>query len=466
MRAYTFTLVFDIGITLRAWAMKKRNVNGFMASVIAGVVLGLLPAIAAAQTVDDPVLGALQPFTRSASQLNMARAVSLLCRAGNRLSQRLQSDCNSLVGAAFAGNGNVRSAILRVTPDDASIQAGASLNRGRFQAPNGQSGGFSNGGASSYTGFTRVALMGIDAEDEDLDARWSVYAQAQNNRVSHRDGGEQAAYVDRTRSLTLGIDGSVHPRFTVGAALRLGTSDLNLLNSRGGNSSDQRGFSVYANYSSEGAFYLDSIISSNRRSVDQVRLIGYSLGSVTVAQRFSSSFDVRTVNAALRAGWNLNRGAWQINPYLGIDRDQNSVDAYQEDAGANGDGNGAGWAVAVDAQKSSASSARLGTRFAYAMSTGNGVLLPFVDLRLVRVFSAKENAVQTRFLGDLSEQRGLALARWRQFTDPQDRQFAELNVGLSAQFAEGWSGFVRYQTSLAQSGFSEYEYALGARFEF
>ena len=82
--------------------------------------LALLLAMAApahAQSVGD-VLG---QFASTGPTQETARAIATLCPAGNRLSARLQSDCNSLVGAAFQNNTQVRNALIAITADNATV---------------------------------------------------------------------------------------------------------------------------------------------------------------------------------------------------------------------------------------------------------------------------------------------------------------------------------------------------------
>jgi hypothetical protein len=50
-----------------------------------------------------------------------ARAIATLCPAGNRLTARLQADCNNPVGAAFPNNPQVRNALAAITADNATV---------------------------------------------------------------------------------------------------------------------------------------------------------------------------------------------------------------------------------------------------------------------------------------------------------------------------------------------------------
>ena len=74
---------------------------------------------------------ALLPFTVSDSQRELARAIGTLCLPGNRLTRRLQTDCNNLVGGAFAGDGGVRQAIESIVGDNVTATIDSSMV-GRF----------------------------------------------------------------------------------------------------------------------------------------------------------------------------------------------------------------------------------------------------------------------------------------------------------------------------------------------
>ncbi len=417
-----------------------------------------------AQSVTDRVLEALRPSAPTNSRLATAAAIATLCPAGNRLNARLQSDCNTLVGSAFQSVAGVADAVGRITPDDSSIQAGGTQNRALMDVSSQRLGGFRGDQAAALAHQPGILSL-RHAMGDGLDSQWSVFAQFDWRNTEHDDGGDQAGFDHDSRTGTIGIDGSFGEQFNLGFAVNAGSGDVDLSRTRGGQEYDQRGFSLYGNFAATESFYIDGIVSRSKRDIDQTRNIAYSLGTTAVRQIFRSRYDTDATNIALRFGWNLGQDAWQINPYLGIDRDSADVDGYREDAGALANDNGAGWAVGVNSQKYSATTGRAGLRLAYAMSTGSGVILPFVDLRWANVFSSDEKPAQVFFLGDTSTGSN-SIVVWQQFPDRQDESYAEINLGLSAQFADGISGFLRYQRAFAQDDFDTDQFGIGARIEF
>jgi outer membrane autotransporter protein len=453
---------------------KEFRMKSISRASLAYCLLASLFPLAHAQSVTDRVLGALRPSAPTDSRLATATSIAILCPAGNRLTERLQADCNALVGAAFQSTAGVADALGRITPDDASIQAGGTQNRAlmdlssqRLSVFSKLSGAFTSGlSGDKFSASPESFYWQQAVGDEGLASRFSIYGQFDFRQSGHDDGGNQAGFDGDQRSATLGLDGALNEHFSVGAAISSGSGDLDLDRARGGQEYDQRGFSLYANYFSGESFYVDVLASRSTKDIDQLRLVAYNLGTTTtVNQAFRSSFDSTATNIAFRAGWNFARDAWQVNPYLGLDQERAEVDAYRENAGSNGTNAGGGWAVGVNEQDYKANAARLGIRLAYAISTGSGVVLPFVDVRYVSIFNSDEDPAQVFFLGDTSSGANSVVV-WDQFPDEQDDSFAELNVGLSAQFAEGFSGFLRYQTTLAQDRFDNKQFALGARFEF
>jgi len=86
------------------------------------ILLALTGAHAQAQ---NAAVDRLNQFAGSVAARENARAIGVLCFAGNRLTARLQDDCNSLVGNAFAANpatdNAVRTALASITADNATI---------------------------------------------------------------------------------------------------------------------------------------------------------------------------------------------------------------------------------------------------------------------------------------------------------------------------------------------------------
>lgn len=414
---------------------------------------------AAAQSA---VIDQLNRFTVSAPQRESARAIGVLCPAGNRLSARLQSDCNSLVGAAFANNDSVRNALANITPDNATIPIDRS-GLGKFNRLSGRIGQSGPGWGALVSADNSMVSLNLSSEDGS--SPWSGYVQARFD-ADERDASSNEDGFDRDgNALTLGVDRRLSPATHLGAALTFGRSELDYTGNSGTLDSDELGFNLYAGWQGDNGFYLDSLLGLSRRNLDQSRRIAYGLGATAVDQTFAASFDSSERLLALTAGFRVERNQWSFDPYARIEFVDANSDGYTETS-RNPTANGAGWAVQVAELDETFTRGVLGLRAAYAISGSNGVYLPYLDLSWISVSGLDAQAAQVRYVGDLSANANLAPLDFFMAADREDRSYGQVALGVSAQWASGWSGFFSFRKNFGDALLDTRELNAGLRMEF
>lgn len=429
-----------------------------------------MPGLAMAQSTPIDVLNR---FTDSGSQREVARAIGTLCPAGNRLSARLQQDCNSLVGAAFGNDASVRSAISRITPDNVrvAVDRGQLLRRSQNRAARGAAigaGKFPGGGMALGENWISSDGYSYASAGESF-GDWGFYATLEFNR-SERDASlNQDGFDGDGQSLTLGLDHRFDGGWVFGGSVLFGSSDVDFTAGSGDQEIDERGFNLHASWAGATGWYADSLLSFGQRETDQTRLIGYTLGSgnssVGVNQSYSADYDSDTRLIAVTLGRRFDQGSWSFDPYAMLESLQADVDAYDEIA-SSPDAAGAGWAVRVAEQEESFTRGTLGVRASWVLSGDNGVFLPFIDLGFVNVLNSDEADAFVRYTGDRSDAVGQQRLNFAMRADGEDDSYGRVAIGISAQFAEGRSGFVRYAQHFGEARYSVREFQLGGRFEF
>jgi outer membrane autotransporter protein len=424
----------------------------------------LLLAIAApahAQSVGD-VLG---QFADTGPTRETARAIATLCPAGNRLTARLQTDCNTLVGAAFQNNAQVRNALVAITADNATVPIDRSgLGRTQISSPLALTSLPSWAlAAREDDGLLSLALSGSDG-----DSPWSAYLQARFDTDERSNTGNEDGFDRDGRTLTLGVDRRIGASGYLGAALAFGQSELDYGRNSGELDTDERAFNLYAGWQAENGFHLDSLLSITRRDQEQLRLIAYGLDNSnanTANQRFSSAFDSDERLLALTAGFRFNRDNWTLDPYLRLESVDASSDGYAERP-SNADGNGGGWGVQVAELDETFTRTVIGLHSAWAISAANGVYVPYVDLSWVKVSGLDAEAARLRYTGDRSSTVGLSEVEFFMAADAEDDSYGSLGLGLSAQWANGWSGFLGYRQNIAEDRYEQRRVDLGLRMAF
>jgi uncharacterized protein with beta-barrel porin domain len=423
-------------------------------------IISLSLCAASANAQNAQVLDALNRFSGSnTTQRETNRAIAILCPGSGRLSARLQADCNALVGGAFAGNAAVRSAIAQLTADNAPLSANRTLGLSSvgWQAQAAAGIGGKIGGP-----IASLRLNWRSAVGDDNGWMWSAFGSADVVAKTRDVSANVDGFDDDSRGILLGIERTVTASSKLGLALRYRTGSLDFSANSGAQDTRDLGLDLLYTYQGESPWYFHALASAGNRNTEQTRLTRYTLdASTSVAQRFQADFDTTLRGASLGLGYVFARDQLSFTPYLQLERRTQKVDAYSESA-SDPNGNGGGWAIRTEAQSGTSTSATLGARMSYAISGSNGVYLPFAELAWVNVLSQKDEATQLNFLGDT----GTVRERFFAANDAEDDRYGSASLGISAQFAEGFSGFLRYSRHFSQDRFAQSGFYFGLRMEF
>lgn len=409
----------------------------------------------------------LAQFAQSDPQRRNAIAIGVLCFAGNRLSARLQDDCNNLVGNAFGADPgtdiNVRRALAAITADNATVPIDRSGLGKLGLTPSAHTQG-SPGWAAQLSADQSMVTLNI-ADDDSLASNWSLFMNARVNNDQH-DRGRNVDGFDRDGSaMTVGFDLRTSSTTHAGAAVVYGKNKLDYSTGSGRLDGTDLGFNLFAGWQGSNGLYLDSLLSYTRRDQDQVRHIAYGLGANSVNQSFDAQFSGDERLLALTVGFQIARGAASFDPYARVEFVDAHSDGYAE-VSRNPTGPGGGWAVQSAPLDETFTRGVLGIRAAYAISASNGVYLPFADLSWISVSGADANPARVRYLGDRSVAVNLTPVEFLLPADAEDDNYASAALGISAQWANGWSGFVSYRQQLALDRYQRREVDLGLRMAF
>lgn len=415
----------------------------------------------------NPAVSRLTQFAETAPQQANATAIGVLCFPGNRLTARLQDDCNNLVGNAFvadpATDTAVHTALRSITADNATIPMDRSGLGKLNLLPT----------APSQTGPGWAALLSADqsmvalniAGDGTAGGNWSMFVNARFNNDERDASSNEDGFSSDGNAVTVGFDLRTSAATHVGAAVVYGTSDMNFTDRSGSLDATDLGFELFAGWQGDSGFYLDSLLSFSSRDHDQVRRINYGLGSATVDQAFDAQFDSDERLLALTAGFQFASGAASFDPYARFEYVDAQSDGYAE-VSRNPTAAGGGWALLVDKLDETFTRGVLGLRASYAISSGNGVYVPFVDLAWIGVSGVDANAARVRYAGDRSANVNTDPVDFFMAADDEDDSYGSAALGMSAQWANGWSGFLSYRANFSEDLYDRDEFNLGLRMEF
>ncbi|MCG6860726.1 MAG: autotransporter outer membrane beta-barrel domain-containing protein [Chromatiaceae bacterium] len=424
----------------------------------------------------------MQSIAQTDPQRAVAATISAVCPAGVA-EARLQQDCNVLVGASFNDQAQASTALGQVTADQASTPVDASQTSVQSQIQNigtriaalraGATGFSARGLTFNVDGQSLPAgqiaeelihgltgTMGGAAGDTALNfGPWGIFI---NGTVTSgdRDSTENVKGYDfDTWSVTLGADYRFRDNLVAGAALGYTKNDTDL--DANGGTLDTDGFSLnlFGTYYHDSGLYLDGILTYGWNDYDQRRNIRYDIGSVSVDQSAKSDFDGSQWSASFGGGYSISHGAWSFGPTARLEYLETDVDGYAERM-SNPNADGGGWATRIQGQDVTSFNSQLGGDISYAVSTNWGVLVPSVHLEWVHEFDDGAETVVGSFVEDTSGTPFFLP------TDSPDTDYFNLRLGLSAQFAQGRSGFIYYRQLLGYEDLDAYTIGAGLRMEF
>ncbi len=418
------------------------------------------------------VQAALNRFSNNAAQREAVRAIAIICPTSGRANPRFQQDCNSLVGAAIAGNGAVRDALAALVADQTPVAANRAFLAGASDLLSARvSGGFGKmGGGSGLMGLSEFSThtsnkspgWNLAADEGAGFGPWSLFGSIESAQIDRNASADQDGFDSSAFGVLVGLDRSVGENGVFGGAFRYRKTSADYTGGSG--ELDQRDLigDVYLSLRGQSPWYFTALGSIGKRSSDQTRRANYTIdASTSVAQSYFSDFDTDLLSGALTLGYQANFDAFNLDPYLQLEYARQEVDGYDERA-SNAAGNGAGWAVQVADVVGSSTNASVGANASWAISGSNGVYQPFLGLRWTQVIDSQENNVGLRYLGDIGAARETFFAG----TDEEDRSYGTLLLGLSAQFAQGVGGFLRLSRHFGESRYDNTSAQLGFRFEF
>lgn len=459
------------------------DANGATATVLATINVSADTPI-----TQDDIDDALQALAQTEPQRATARAIGIICPSGSA-EPRLQEDCNVVVGGALQPDGSelqtqAGEALAQITTDQAtaSVEVSQTTMQGQLRNLGSRISALRHGATGLSTrglslnidgqlvpageladGFLQDlsgARGGAAGGDTTFDfGRLGVFVNGQVTQGDRDRTDNVAGFEFDTISITAGADYRFTDQVVAGAALGYSSSDTDLDGNGGGVESDGYSISIYGTYFEASGLYLDGSLTYGSNSFDQKRNIRYTIGTVTVDQTAKADFDGDQWSASVGGGYNFSRGPLSFGPTARLEYVKTEVDGFSEKMSAP-TANGGGWATEIESQDFTSLTTRLGGEVAYAVSTGWGVLLPNAQIEWVHEFEDSGSDVVGRYLQDTS---GTAFSF---AADDVDRNYYNLSLGVSAQFADGQSAYLYYRKLFGYDDYDADTFGGGVRLEF
>lgn len=307
------------------------------------------------------------------------------------------------------------------------------------------------------------------AAGDTLGGAWGFFANA-NYRTGERDGTDREDEFDYdSKGVTVGADYRLDDNTVVGGLFSFDRLDAdfddnsNFINSPSGSpggsiDADSWGIGVYGTYYQDN-YYLDGMLGYTYTEYDLKREILLPLGApsvnpaaVTTSRTAKGDTDANSWTLAIGGGMDMHSGSLTYGPYARFTYQKTSVDGYRESGAL-------GLNLTVDDQDWDSITTTIGGQASYAMSQDWGILTPYGRLAWVHEFGNDSETMRAFYTVDPNRNNLIAE------TDDPDRNYAELNVGVSAVMRDGVQAFFDYQTLLGHSYVDDHVFTAGFRVE-
>jgi outer membrane autotransporter protein len=388
--------------------------------------------------------------------------------------QDLLMTCSNLVVESA-----VADSLTRLAPEEVAAQGTASIEAASTQLTNlntrlvalrgGDTGMNLSGLTVNYAGisFNQRLFEGLypvadkrrggSAGDlDELQGRWGGFVNGSINFGEKDRTDREAGFEFDTSGITLGLDYRFNPQFVAGSALGFSRYDSDYSDAAGRLEMDAWNLSAYATYYHDNNLFVDGLFQYGSNSYDTERRIN-PIGGADQFGRGDTEGMEYSLN--LSAGYEYRQHAMTLTPYARFSYTRVEIDGYTEQA-SNQSAAGFGSVLHIEDQVVKSSLLLLGGSFSYSFSTRHGVVIPQLSFEWEHQFEDDTRTINAGFAHDPTR------STFAIETDEVDTDYFNLGVGLTAVFAEGKSGYLFYETRMAQDNVSLNRINAGIRMEF
>lgn len=296
--------------------------------------------------------------------------------------------------------------------------------------------------------------------------RFGVFFSAGAEFGSKDATAEADGFEFTSPSVTVGADYRVTDSVVVGAAFTYDRIDVDFdttTDSAAGQELDTDGFlfSVYATASITDALFVEGIVSGGFANHASTRRITSDVRFFTDDRSALADFGSTQFGFVLGGGYDIAIDAVTVTPLAQVEYVHADIDGVTE-TGASG------LNLTISDQDVDSFTTQIGAQASVAVSTGVGVLSPFVRGQYVREFLNDNDGALVSFANEVALSPGLTAPR-SQFglaTEEVDRDYGRLTAGVTATLPNGIVGFVEGGAIVGLGDFDIFDVSAGLRLTF
>lgn len=270
--------------------------------------------------------------------------------------------------------------------------------------------------------------------------------------------GEQQSADVETSGITIGADYRISDSLAIGAGVNLARNETQFTTSVGGSKVESLGFTLFGTWYKSNFGYADVVLDVGQSSFDiqrQINLIADDDNEPVLAM---GETDALVTSITVSAGRNFNMSGWEFGPYGRLSLTRASIDAYSERASRRSEGFGS--VLNVSAHNATSTTISVGGQVSKAISTSKAVFVPQARFEYEAETEGSKEGISASFQADPSNSLFTITGNER------DTGYFNLGIGASAQFTNGRSAQLFYETRAQQDNVTQHWLKFGFRLSF
>ncbi len=286
---------------------------------------------------------------------------------------------------------------------------------------------------------------------------FSLFASADYQKFDKDTTRFETGFERDTVGGTVGADYLFRSGLVLGAAFSYGHEFGNYEGAGGGFDHDAYGILVYGSVVPITNLFVDAVAGYTRKDYSFDRRASISLPAaappINIAGSTSGDTDGNEFKVGVNTGYDFLLGRFTVGPRAGVLYRETTIEGFRESGRT-------GLELAYDNQNIQSLVTTVGVYGSVAISTGFGVIVPQATAEYVHEFLDDQRSVGFRLVQDPLQ------ARFLFQTDPPDRDYFNLGVGVAMVLANGLQPYLNFRELVGYNDRSSHTVTLGLRLTF
>jgi len=324
---------------------------------------------------------------------------------------------------------------------------------GAASTAGGTVGGETRGGGEAQHQVSRRLRQRQAAASADTGGALSLFASVDYQSFDKDTTRFEGGFGRDTVGGTIGADYLFRNGLVLGTAVSYG-HEFGSYDSGGRFDHDAYGILVYGSFVPITSMFVDAVVGYTRKDYSFERHASFTSATLTTLGPTSGDTDGNEFRIGVNTGYDFLFGRFTVGPRVGVLYRETTIAGFRESGST-------GLELAYDNQNVQSLTTTVGVFGSVAISTGFGVIVPQASAEYVHEFLDDQRSVGFRLLQDPTPGR-----RYLFQTDPPDRDYFNLGVGVSMVLANGVQPFLNFRELVGYKDRSSHTVTLGLRVPF